>query len=131
VFAKLLSLFGLLAQTLAVVGLYGVLAWSVAQRTREIGIRMALGAATGDVLKMVLRQGMALTLVGVAAGLGGAYALTKYLQSLSQMLYGVGPSDPLTFGVTAAALTLVALAACYVPARRATRVDPVVALRYE
>ncbi|HEX8117559.1 MAG TPA: FtsX-like permease family protein, partial [Pyrinomonadaceae bacterium] len=130
-FAKLLSLFGLLAQALAAVGLYGVLAWSVVQRTREIGIRVALGAQRGDVLLMVLRQGMALTLLGVAAGIAGAYALTKYLASLSQMMYGVSATDPLTFGATALFLTLVALAACYLPARRATKVDPMVALRYE
>ncbi len=130
-FAKLLSLFGLLAQTLAAVGLYSVLAWSVVQRTREIGIRVALGAQRGDVLRMVLRQGMALTLLGVAAGIAGAYALTKYLASLSEMMYGVSATDPLTFGATALFLTLVALAACYLPARRATKVDPMVALRYE
>ena len=130
-FAKLLGLFGLLAQTLAAVGLYGVLAWSVAQRTREIGIRVALGAQRGHVLMMVLRQGMALTLLGVAVGLAGAYALTKYLASLSEMMYGVSATDPLTFGATALFLTLVALAACYLPARRATKVDPGVALRYE
>jgi predicted permease len=130
-FAKLLSLFGLLAQTLAVVGLYGVLAWSVAQRTHEIGIRMALGASRTDVLKMVFRQGMTLTLVGIVLGLAGAYALTKYLASLTSMLYGVRPFDPLTFTLIAVMLTLVALVACYIPARRATRVDPMVALRYE
>ena len=130
-FAKLLSLFGLLAQGLAAVGLYGVLAWSVAQRTREIGIRMALGASRSDVLKMVLRQGMTLTLVGVALGVASAYALTKYLASLTRMLYGVQPADPLTFVLIALLLTLVALLACYLPARRATRVDPMVALRYE
>jgi predicted permease len=130
-FAKLVSLFGLLAQQLASIGLYGVLAWSVAQRTHEIGIRMALGASRADVLKMVLRQGMTLTLLGVALGLVGAYVLTKYLSSLSGMLYGVQPNDPLTFGVIAVLLTLVALVACYIPARRATKVDPMVALRYE
>jgi predicted permease len=130
-FAKLLSLFGLLAQTLAVVGLYGVLAWSVAQRTHEIGIRMALGASRTDVLKMVFRQGMTLTLVGIALGLAGAYVLTKYLASLTSMLYGVRPFDPLTFTLIAVMLTLVALVACYIPARRATKVDPMVALRYE
>jgi predicted permease len=130
-FAKLLSLFGLLAQTLAVVGLYGVLAWSVAQRTHEIGIRMALGASRTDVLKMVFRQGMTLTLIGIALGLTGAYVLTKYLASLTSMLYGVRPFDPLTFTLIAVMLTLVALVACYIPARRATKVDPMVALRYE
>jgi predicted permease len=130
-FARLLSLFGVLAQTLAAVGLYGVLAWAVSQRTREIGIRMALGAGRRDVLAMVLRQGMALALAGVALGLAGAYALTSYLESMTSLLYGVGPSDPLTYGATAALLVAVALAACLVPARRATRVDPMEALRYE
>jgi predicted permease len=130
-FAKLLSLFGLLAQTLAGVGLYGVLAWSVSQRTHEIGIRMALGASRGDVLKMILRQGLILTLAGVAAGLAGAYALTKYLSSVSRLLYGVEPTSPLAFATVAALLTLVAFVACYLPARRATKVDPMAALRYE
>ena len=130
-FAKLMSLFGLLAQQLASIGLYGVLAYSVSRRTQEIGIRMALGANRGRMLTMVLRQGMILTLIGVALGLGGAYVLTKYLASLNSMLFGVQPRDPLTFGVTALLLTIVALIACYVPARRATKVDPMVALRYE
>jgi predicted permease len=130
-FAKLLSLFGLLAQQLASIGLYGVLAWSVSQRTHEIGIRMALGADRSKVLRMVMRQGMTLTLLGVALGLAGAYVLTKYLESLTTMLYGVQPRDPLTYGVMAALLTAVALVACFVPARRATKVDPLVALRYE
>ncbi len=133
-FAKLLSLFGLLAQQLASIGLYGVMAYSVSQRTNEIGIRMALGANQRDVLKMVLRQGMALTLVGVVLGLVGAYVLAKYLESkmnLNNMLYGVKVSDPLTYGMIAVLLTLVALLACFIPARRATRVDPMAALRVE
>jgi predicted permease len=133
-FAKLLSLFGLLAQQLASIGLYGVMAYSVSQRTNEIGIRMALGANQRDVLKMVLRQGMALTIIGVVLGLAGAYVLTKYLESkmnLNNMLFGVKVSDPLTYGLIAAFLTLVALLACFIPARRATKVDPMVALRCE
>ena len=130
-FAKLLTLFGGIAQTLAAVGLYGVMAFTVAQRTREIGIRMALGANRGNVLRMVLRQGMALTLVGVAAGLGAAYALTKYLESLTGLLFGVEARDPLTFTVIGTLLVVIALVACFVPARRATKVDPLIALRYE
>ena len=133
-FAKLLSLFGLLAQQLASIGLYGVMAYSVSQRTNEIGIRMALGANQRDVLKMVLRQGMALTIIGVVLGLAGAYVLMKYLESkmnLNNMLFGVKVSDPLTYGVIAVFLTLVALLACFIPARRATKVDPMVALRCE
>jgi predicted permease len=130
-FAKLLSLFGLLAQQLAAIGLYGVVAYSVSQRTHEIGIRMALGANRGSVLRMILKQGMSLTLIGVTLGLGAAYVLTKYLESLTTMLYGVQPRDPLTFVVTAVLLIMVALLATYIPARRATKVDPLVALRYE
>jgi predicted permease len=133
-FAKLVTLFGLLAQQLASIGLYGVMAYSVSQRTNEIGIRMALGASQGDVMKMVLRQGMALTMIGVALGLAGAYVLTKYLESkanLNNMLFGVSSGDPLTYGVIAVLLTLVALLACVFPARRATKVDPMVALRCE
>ena len=131
-FARLTTLFGLLAQILAAIGLFGVLAHSVAQRFREIGIRMALGADRRDVLKMILRQGMTLALLGVALGLAGAYGLTTYLESrmnLSQMLFGVKGFDPLTYGVTAVLLMLVALVACFIPAQRATRVDPLVALR--
>jgi ABC-type antimicrobial peptide transport system permease subunit len=133
-FAKLLTLFGLLAQQLAAIGLFGVLAYSVSQRTQEIGIRMALGAGRRDVLKMIVRQGMVLAALGVVLGLLGAYVLTKYLESwmnLSRMLFGVKPSDPMTYGVIALLLTLVALVACFLPARRATKVDPMVALRCE
>ena len=130
-FARLLSLFGVLAQQLAAIGLYGVMAYSVSRRTHEIGIRMALGADRSRVLKMILKQGMALTLIGVALGLGSAYVLTKYLESLTTMLYGVQPRDPLTFGIIAVLLTLVALFACLIPARRATKVEPMEALRYE
>jgi putative ABC transport system permease protein len=133
-FAKLLTLFGLLAQALAAIGLFGAQAYSVAQRTREIGIRMALGANRRDVLKLILWQGVALAMLGVALGSAGAYALTKYLESridLKSMLYGVQVNDPLTYGAIASLLTLVALAACFVPARRATKVDPMVALRVE
>jgi ABC-type antimicrobial peptide transport system permease subunit len=127
-------LFGLLAQQLASIGLFGVLAYSVSQRTHEIGIRMALGASQTDVLKMIVKQGMTLSLIGVALGLGGAYVLTKYLESwiqLSRMLYSVRPSDPTTYGVVAVLLTVVALIACYLPARRATKIDPMIALRCE
>jgi len=133
-FAKLLTLFALLAQQLAAIGLFGVLAYMVSQRTHEIGIRMALGASRANVLKMIVRQGMVLALLGVALGLVGAYVLTKYLErwvGLSKMLFGVKVSDPLTYGVIAVLLTVVAFVACYIPARRATKVDPLVALRYE
>jgi len=133
-FAKLVTLFGLLAQQLASIGLFGVLAFAVSQRTHEIGIRMALGASRRDVLKLIVRQGMALSLIGVVLGLVGAYVLTKYLESwmrLSRMLYGIKPTDPTTYGVIAVLLTVVALIACYLPARRATKVDPMIALRCE
>ncbi|HYK19988.1 MAG TPA: FtsX-like permease family protein, partial [Pyrinomonadaceae bacterium] len=133
-FAKLLTLFALLAQQLAAIGLFGVLAYTVSQRTHEIGIRMALGADRAHVLRMIVRQGMTLAILGVILGLAGAYVLTRYLESwisLSKMLFGVKVSDPLTYAVIAVLLTVVALIACYIPARRATKVDPLVALRYE
>ena len=133
-FAKLLALFGLLAQQLAAIGLFGVMAYSVSQRTREIGIRMALGADRRAILTMVLWQGMALALVGVVLGLASAFSLMKYLEEkmgLKSMLYGVRVNDPLTYGAIVALLILVALVACFIPARRAMRVDPIVALRHE
>lgn len=130
-FAKLLTLFGLIAQQLAAIGLYGVMAYAVSQRTQEIGIRMALGADRRKVLMMIVRQGMTLTVIGIALGLAGAYVLTKYLESLTSMLFGVEARDPWTFAVIAVLLGAVALVACLVPARRATRVDPLTALRYE
>ncbi|HJS23613.1 MAG TPA: ABC transporter permease [Pyrinomonadaceae bacterium] len=133
-FAKLLTLFALLAQQLAAIGLFGVLAYAVSQRTHEIGIRMALGANRSNVLTMIVRQGMTLAVLGVILGLVGAWVLTKYLESwvsLSKMLFGVKVNDPLTYGLIAGLLTVVALIACYIPARRATKVDPLVALRYE
>jgi predicted permease len=130
-FAKLLTLFGVIAQSLAAIGLYGVMAFTVAQRTQEIGIRMALGANRANVLSMIMRQGMALTLIGIAVGLAAAFALTKYLESLTNLLFGVEARDPWTFAAISALLAVIASVACLVPARRATRVDPLVALRYE
>jgi predicted permease len=131
-FAKLLTLFGVIAQLLAAIGLYGVMAYVVSQRTQEIGIRMALGADRRNVLMMVVRQGMTLTVVGIAIGLGGAYVLMKYLDDLARMLlFGVKARDPWTFAFIALLLAAAALIACLVPARRATRVDPLKALRYE
>ena len=124
----LVGAFALAALLLATAGVLGVLAYSVAQRTREIGVRIALGATTGDILQMVLWQGLATAAVGIAVGLVGAYLLTG---TMSSMLYGVSPNDPLTVSGMALLLMLVAMLASYIPARRATRVAPLVALRYE
>jgi putative ABC transport system permease protein len=124
----LLGLFAGVALILTAVGLYGVVSYSVAQNTQQIGIRVALGAKTGDVFKLIVGHGTLLTLVGVVIGLGVAYALTWLMSSL---LYGVAATDPWTFAGVAMLLMVVALMACYVPARRAMRIDPVVALRYE
>jgi putative ABC transport system permease protein len=124
----LMLLFGVTALVLSAVGIYGVMAFAVTQRTQEIGIRMALGARAVDVLKLIVGSGMALAGIGVVIGLAGAFAITRLMVSL---LFGVSPTDMMTFGLVSAGLLMVALLACYLPARRATKVDPLIALRYE
>jgi putative ABC transport system permease protein len=124
----MLGIAGAMALVLGIIGIYGVISYTVSQRKREIGIRLALGAQSGDVFRMVLRQGAKMALGGVAIGIGAALGLTGLMKSL---LFGVTTRDPMTFAAVAALLILISLLASYIPARRAMLVDPIVALRYE
>jgi ABC-type antimicrobial peptide transport system permease subunit len=126
--ASLLLVFAALSLVLSVIGIYGVMAYAVSQRTRELGIRMALGASRTDVLRLVVAQGLRLTLMGVALGLVASFAVTRLVTSL---LYSVSPTDVVTFTVVPLVLAGAALAASYLPALRATRIDPMTALRYD
>src|SRR5262245_40567674 len=125
--AAMVGCFGLLGLLLASVGLYGVMSYAVAARTREIGVRMAMGAERRDILRLIVGQGLALALVGSGAGLLLAFAVTRVLQ---RFLFGIRATDPLTFTGVALLLTMIALLACWIPARRATQVDPLIALRH-
>jgi putative ABC transport system permease protein len=124
----LVGIFGVVALVLAMAGVFGVMAYSVSRRTREIGVRVAMGARSRDVLTMILSQGMRTIMIGVLIGVAGALALTR---ALSSLLFGITATDPLTFAAVIALLIATALLACYIPARRASKVDPMVALRYE
>jgi predicted permease len=126
--SRLSTFFGLMALSLACIGLYGVMSYGVLRRTKEIGIRMSLGARTGDVLRLILGQGMTLTLIGIGIGMIAAIGLSRLIEHL---LFGVSATDPMTFFVIASLLSAVALLACYIPARRASKVDPLRALRRE
>jgi putative ABC transport system permease protein len=128
ILSEFLGVFAGFALLLSAIGIYGVMAYSVAARTQEMGIRMSLGAEPRDILKLVVRQGMRLALIGVVIGIAASLALTRLISTL---LFGVSASDPLAFSLAAAVLVATALVACYLPARRATRVDPMIVLRYE
>jgi len=125
--AILIGIFAGVAVLLAAIGLYGVISYSVAQRTQELGVRIALGAQRRDIFKLVLGQGLLVTIIGIGIGLAGSFALTRFLSSL---LFEVSPNDPANIAGVSALMILVALAACYIPTRRAANVDPLVALRY-
>ena len=127
----LVGAFAVLALLLASVGIYGVISYSVAQRVPEIGIRMALGAGKKEIFRMIIGHGLRLAIVGLTIGVVAASVLARLISSFSHLLYGVGTRDPLTFVVVSLLLTCVAVLACYIPARRAMRVDPLTALRYE